>query len=53
MGIEFIAETSWHHEGEFDFLNNLVQKIIVETNVGILKFHISLNPYEYLQERFS
>jgi len=21
MGIEFIAETSWHHEGEFDFSN--------------------------------
>lgn len=43
-----IAETAWHHEGDFDFMKHLVTKICTESEVDIVKFHITLDLDEYM-----
>jgi N,N'-diacetyllegionaminate synthase len=43
-----IAETAWHHEGDFDFMKDLVTKLCTESEVDIVKFHITLNIDEYM-----
>lgn len=46
--IKLIAETAWHHEGDFLFMKNLVSKIVKETDADIIKMHITLNFDEYM-----
>ena len=41
--MKLIAETAWHHEGNFDFMKNLVTEIVNKTNADIVKMHITLN----------
>jgi len=45
--INLIAETAWHHQGDFKFMRTLVDDIC-ETNVDIVKMHISLDLEEYM-----
>jgi N,N'-diacetyllegionaminate synthase len=45
-----IAETAWHHEGDFAFMKNLVTKICTESDVDIVKFHITLDLDEYMNK---
>jgi N,N'-diacetyllegionaminate synthase len=47
---KLIAETAWHHEGDFVFMKNLVTRICEESKVDIVKFHISLDIDEYMSE---
>ena len=46
--INLIAETAWHHEGDFSFMKNLVKKICTESDVNTIKMHITLDLDEYM-----
>lgn len=47
---KLIAETAWHHEGNFPFMKELVVNICENTNADIVKFHISLDLDEYMSK---
>ena len=46
--MKLIAETAWHHEGNFLFMKKLVSDIINKTNADIVKMHITLDFDEYM-----
>lgn len=48
--IKFIAETAWHHEGDFYFMQDLVERLCNETEVNIIKMHITLDFDEYMSD---
>jgi len=45
---KLIAETAWHHEGDFPFMKDLLHKICEESVADIVKMHISLDLDEYM-----
>jgi N,N'-diacetyllegionaminate synthase len=46
--INLIAETAWHHEGDFSFMKNLVEKICTDSDANTIKMHITLDLDEYM-----
>jgi len=46
--MKLIAETAWHHEGDYVFMKNLVSEIATKTNADIIKMHITLDMEEYM-----
>jgi N,N'-diacetyllegionaminate synthase len=46
--MKLIAETAWHHEGDYNFMKNLVTEIATKTDADIIKLHITLNFAEYM-----
>jgi len=48
--INTIAETAWHHEGDFIFMKNLVHNICSIDKVKTVKLHLTLDLDEYMQE---
>ncbi|WPD22749.1 MAG: N-acetylneuraminate synthase family protein [Candidatus Electrothrix scaldis] len=46
--IKLIAETAWHHEGDYDFMQQLVEKICTDSSAHIIKLHITLDLNEYM-----
>jgi len=46
--MELIAETAWHHEGDYDFMRNLVESICYKSSADIVKLHITLDLDEYM-----
>lgn len=46
--MKLIAETAWHHDGNFRFFKNLVNTIAQETKTDYIKFHITLDVDEYM-----
>ena len=51
--IKTIAETAWHHEGDFEFMLNLVKNICVKTSADFVKLHITLDLDEYMSSDHS
>ena len=49
--MKLIAETAWHHEGDFSFMKNLVSDILTKTNADIIKMHITLDFDEYMDPK--
>jgi N,N'-diacetyllegionaminate synthase len=47
---KLIAETAWHHEGDFDFMKQLVTSICENSRADIVKFHITLDLDEYMSK---
>lgn len=45
---KLIAETAWHHEGDFAFMSELVANICENSKADIVKFHITLDLDEYM-----
>ena len=45
---KLIAETAWHHEGDFIFMSDLVTRICENSKTDIVKFHITLDLDEYM-----
>jgi len=43
-----IAETAWHHEGDVDFMLNLIDDICYKTSADYIKLHITLDFDEYM-----
>lgn len=48
--IKLIAETAWHHEGDFEFMMELINNII-KSKADIVKLHITLDLNEYMGEK--
>lgn len=46
--MRLIAETAWHHDGDFQFFKNLVEAIAIQTETDYIKFHITLDVDEYM-----
>lgn len=46
--MNLIAETAWHHDGDFKFFKELVTAISKSTKVDYIKFHLTLDLDEYL-----
>jgi sialic acid synthase SpsE len=46
--MKLIAETAWHHEGDFLFMKNLVSKISKKTQANIIKLHVTIDFDEYM-----
>ncbi len=49
--IKLIAETAWHHEGDYDFMQQLVTKICTDSSADIVKLHITLDLDEYMDSQ--
>jgi N,N'-diacetyllegionaminate synthase len=48
--MKIIAETAWHHEGDFKFFDTLIHKLASGTSADIIKIHVTLNLDEYMDE---
>ena len=46
--MKLIAETAWHHEGDYEFMKSLVSSIAAKTEADIVKLHITLDFDEYM-----
>ena len=46
--MNLIAETAWHHQGDYGFMKNLVSEITTKTEANIIKMHITLDFDEYM-----
>jgi N,N'-diacetyllegionaminate synthase len=46
--IELIAETAWHHEGDFKFMENLIYDLCDNSKAHYIKLHITLDLDEYM-----
>lgn len=49
--MKLIAETAWHHEGNFLFMKKLVTQIANKSNADIVKMHITLDFDEYMDSK--
>ncbi len=48
--IRLIAETAWHHEGDYFFMKNLVTRICESSKADIVKMHLTLDLDEYMSK---
>ena len=48
--IRLIAETAWHHEGDYLFMKNLVTRICESSKADIVKMHLTLDLDEYMNK---
>lgn len=46
--IRLIAETAWHHQGNFEFQKQLISKLADESRADIIKLHLTLDIDEYM-----
>lgn len=46
--MKLIAETAWHHQGDFRFMEKLVSDIVHTTRADLIKLHITLCLEEYM-----
>ena len=47
--MKFIAETAWHHEGDFIFMKKLVSSICKNSKADIVKMHVTLDFDSYMR----
>ena len=47
---KLIAETAWHHEGDYIFMKELVTRICETSSADIVKLHITLDLDEYMNK---
>lgn len=45
--ISYIAETAWHHEGDYAFFSDLIDQI-TESPLDIIKLHVTIDLDEYM-----
>ena len=46
--MNLIAETAWHHDGDFEFFKRLVTSVAQNTNTDYIKYHLTLDVDEYI-----
>lgn len=46
--MKLIAETAWHHDGDFTFFKKLITALVKETQADYIKLHITLDVDEYI-----
>ena len=49
--MKLIAETAWHHEGNFYFMKKIITQIVNKSNADIVKMHITLDFDEYMDSK--
>lgn len=47
---QLIAETAWHHEGDFGFMEELVSKLCEESQADVVKMHVTLDLDLYMSK---
>ena len=47
---KLIAETAWHHEGDYLFMKDLISEICERSAANIVKMHITLDLDEYMSK---
>ncbi len=47
---QLIAETAWHHEGDFGFMEELVSKLCEESQADVIKMHVTLDFDSYMSD---
>jgi len=47
---KLIAETAWHHEGDFKFMRDLVDNICQNTSAHVVKMHITMDLDSYMSK---
>jgi len=47
---KIIAETAWHHEGDYIFMKELVTRISEDSFADVVKLHITLDLDEYMHK---
>ena len=48
--INMIAETAWHHEGDYSFMLSLTDSILQKSYADTVKMHITLDLDEYMDQ---
>ena len=48
MSISLIAETAWHHQGDYEFMSDLVTELCERSFADVIKFHVTLDLDEYI-----
>lgn len=51
--IKLIAETAWHHDGEFSFMEHLLDTILNQSKADAVKMHVTLDFDEYMDSSHS
>ena len=46
--IKLIAETAWHHDGDYVFMEKLINDILNKSMADIIKMHITLDFDEFI-----
>ena len=46
--MKLIAETAWHHQGDYEFMQSLVGALIDNSGADVVKMHVTLNFDEYM-----
>jgi N,N'-diacetyllegionaminate synthase len=46
--MKLIAETAWHHQGDYDFMQALVGALIENSGADVVKMHVTLDFDEYM-----
>lgn len=49
--IKLIAETAWHHEGDYPFMKDLIRQLCETSAADIIKMHITLDLNEYMSNQ--
>jgi|TARA_B100000959_G_C14976055_1_gene621569 N,N'-diacetyllegionaminate synthase len=47
---KLIAETAWHHEGDYYFMKDLVSQLCEMSSTDVIKMHITLDFDEYMSK---
>ena len=48
--IKLIAETAWHHEGDYSFMKDLVSQLCETSSTEVIKMHVTLDFDEYMNK---
>jgi len=48
--IKLIAETAWHHEGDYSFMKDLVSQLCETSSTEVIKMHVTLDFDEYMNQ---
>jgi N,N'-diacetyllegionaminate synthase len=48
---QLIAETAWHHEGDYGFLAELISKLCEESRADVIKMHVTLDLDSYMSSK--
>lgn len=49
--MKLIAETAWHHEGDYAFMEKLIEELTTKSKTDYIKLHLTLDLDEYMDSR--
>ena len=48
--VKLVAETAWHHEGDYSFMKDLVSQLCETPSTEVIKMHVTLDFDEYMNK---